>query len=108
MTPHLPLVPLYCILPPHILRHIAEHGNEGQKAWAWSTLLLSEQIRGQREGASMTILKAIASTPTGTLHRTIYDAHHAGKLPGKIVRSEGAPPSKDVSVNEAYDGAGAT
>jgi Zn-dependent metalloprotease len=106
MTPHSSVDPLYCILPPHILRHIAEHGNEGQKSWAWSTLLLSEQIRGQR--ATMTQLMAIGSTPTGTLRRTVYDARHGARLPGKIVRTEGAPASKDVSVNEAYDGAGAT
>lgn len=97
---------IFCIVPPHILRHIMDRGNAAQKAWAWETLTVSEQLRGQR--AAMTHIAALGSTATGTMQRTIYDAHNTPKLPGRIARTEGAPPSSDVAVNEAYDGAGAT
>jgi len=44
----------------------------------------------------------------GMKHRTIYEAKNGTNLPGTVVRSEGAPPTNDLAVDEAYDGAGAT
>ncbi len=41
-------------------------------------------------------------------NRQIHDAEHGTKLPGVLRRSEGDPPHADESVNEAYDGLGAT
>jgi Zn-dependent metalloprotease len=38
----------------------------------------------------------------------IYDAQHAQRLPGRLVRSEGDPATGDAAVDEAYDGLGAT
>ena len=46
-------------------------------------------------------------TPTGTKRRTVYDAASAITLPGKLLCSEIDPPSKEIAVNEAFDGAGA-
>jgi len=40
--------------------------------------------------------------------RSIHDAEHLTRLPGRLVRAEGADPVADVAVNEAYDGLGAT
>jgi len=42
------------------------------------------------------------------VQRTIYDAHHTTNLPGDVVRAEGANPTGDPAVDEAYDGLGAT
>lgn len=100
------IVPIFCILPPHILKHVAQRGSEKQKQWAWHTLSLSEQLRGQRRVMSM--MATTGSTATGTKRRTIYDAKHGSSLPGKLVRGEGDPKSKDKAANEAYDGSGAT
>jgi Zn-dependent metalloprotease len=44
----------------------------------------------------------------GHPQRTIYDDHQTTTLPGDVVRAEGAGPTSDVAVNEAYDGLGAT
>jgi hypothetical protein len=41
-------------------------------------------------------------------HRQIHDAKHGTRLPGALVRTEGDAAVTDVSVNEAYDGLGAT
>lgn len=97
--------PLHCIIPPHMLREIAKRGNPEQQAWAFRTLSLSDQIRGQRQViAALTLALA---TPAGTKQRTIYDVKHGDELPGVLVRGEGDPKSKDPAVNEAYDGSGA-
>ena len=57
----------------------------------------------------LAFLGAVAlTTPAGVEHRTIYDLAHGTSLPGKLVRDEGDPKSKDVCVNEAYDYSGAT
>jgi Zn-dependent metalloprotease len=94
-----------CIVPPHMLRAILQNGTSRQQALAWSTLTDSEQFRGERR-----LLTSIAPAPTSSGHRNrrVYDARHKYDLPGKLVRSEGKPRSKDVNVNEAYDGAGTT
>ena len=97
---------IYCIIPPHMLKEIATRGNSSQRAWAWQTLTLSEQMRGQRQALS--VIAAMGTTATGTKRRTIYDARNGSRLPGWLVRGEGDPRSDDRAVNEAYDGSGAT
>jgi Zn-dependent metalloprotease len=99
-------MPVNFIIPTHILRAIICNGDRRQAAAAWSTLTASEQFRGERR--ILTLLAPIASVATGTKRRTIYDARHGYSLPGRLVRGEGDPKSKDVAVNEAYDGSGAT
>ncbi|MGH7411733.1 MAG: M4 family metallopeptidase, partial [Candidatus Methylomirabilis sp.] len=98
--------PIYCIVPPHMLKEIARRGSAVQQAWAWQTLTLSEQIRGQRQALSL--IAAVVAAPTGTKRRTIYDARNGSALPGRLVRGEGDPKGTDRAVNEAYDGSGAT
>ena len=44
----------------------------------------------------------------GQKQRTISDCHNTQNLPGDVVRLEGAPPTGDLAVDEAYDGLGAT
>jgi Zn-dependent metalloprotease len=96
--------PICCILPPHILEHVAVNGNQEQREWAFRTLNVSAQFRGRRN-----VIGAInfAVSP-GQKRRTIFDAKNSEELPGVLVRGEGDPPSSDPAVNEAYDAAGAT
>lgn len=101
-----PICPIHCIVPPHILKELAQRGDNNQKGWAFRTLAISEQTRGQRQ--TLGFIAAVATASTGTKRRTIYDAGNGRSLPGKLVRSEGSPKSKDVAVNEAYNGAGVT
>ena len=70
------------------------------------TLILSERLRGERQAIGQ--IAPRATTPTGTRRRTIFDARQDASLPGELIRGEGDPPSKDVAVNEAYEGLGAT
>lgn len=101
------LCPICSIVPPHILRELAQRGTESQRDRAFQTLNLSAQIRGRREAVGR-IFSEFLVAPTGEKRRTVYDAKHRTRLPGTRVRGEGSPPSQDVAVNEAYDGAGAT
>jgi Zn-dependent metalloprotease len=94
------------ILPPHVLRAIVENGSAAQRAWALEALAVSERIRGRRE--LLGDIATVAALPAAGKERTVYDAKHGSKLPGVKVRGEGGKAVKDVAVNEAYDGAGAT
>lgn len=96
---------VFCgIIPPHIFKEIARNGTAHQQSCAWHTLSLSEQIRGQRQ--AITLLTSLTTTTAGQKRRTIYNAQKKWKLPGKLVRGEGGPKSKDVAVNESYFGSG--
>jgi Zn-dependent metalloprotease len=88
-----------------MLRSILQCGDRNQQASAWTTLTESEQFRGQRR--ILTPIAAAATTP-GVKRRTVYDARGRYDLPGRLVRSEGAPKSRDPAVNEAYNGSGVT
>lgn len=96
---------VYGIVPPHILKEIAQKAKPKQKLWALETLAMSERFRGQREAIGG--LQA-AVVPTGMKQRTIYDAQNGTTLPGIVVREEGSQATGDVAVDEAYDGAGVT
>lgn len=96
--------PICCILPPHMLDHIMQHGDGDQRNWALETLIASEQFRGRRAVVGNI---SFAVSP-GQKRRTIYDAKNSTDLPGTLVRGEGDQPSTDVAINEAYDGSGAT
>ncbi len=95
-----------CIVPPYILRQILINGDARQQARAWSTLTDTEQARGRRK--VLAALARLATVTPGVKRRTVYDAGNKYELPGRLVRAEGSRKSKDVAVNEAYNGSGAT
>ncbi|MDZ7308118.1 MAG: peptidase M4 family protein, partial [candidate division KSB1 bacterium] len=98
---------MQCIVPPHLLKRIAEHGTPAQQQWARRTLEVSEQFRSQRQTLTehVTLAKLARAEQ---LERVVYDARHGKSLPGQKVRREGEPASGDPAVDEAYEGAGAT
>lgn len=106
LLPH----PINCILPPHIVDRIAEHGSEAQKERARVTRQVSSQLREQRVAlAAQKPAPAIPISPlVAAKNRVIYSADNTSGLPGRVVRQEGGPPTNDPAADEAYDGAGAT
>lgn len=98
---------LLCILPPHMLKNIAENGSTEQRSRAMDTLAISAQMRGQRE-ALTEMGPMLATAAAAGKHRSIYTANFGTGLPGALVRDEGAPPTGDPAADEAYDGSGAT
>lgn len=103
--------PIHCIVPPHMLKEIAEKGTPAQKELAVQTMLTSEQLRGSRH-ALAELGKAMQATlgarAVGGKERTVYDAQNGTRLPGTVVRGENDAPVADVAVNEAFDGSGVT
>jgi Zn-dependent metalloprotease len=103
---------IFCILPPHILQQIALNGDPQERAAAVHTLAADQTFRSIR--TELGAAGAPAPSPSvllaaeGDKQRTIYDARHQQALPGVMVRAEGAPPTNDPAINEAYDGLGAT
>lgn len=97
--------PLNCIVPEHMLEKLLKHPNQDVQESAYRTLIQTERMRGVRHfiGAGV---HSFAVPGTG-LRRTIYDAQHAIRLPGKAISNEGTPPT-DVSGQHAYDDLGKT
>ncbi len=99
---------IYCILPPYLLREIAQNGSPKQRAIALQTIISAEQFRAQRR-SFMEVAGFMATvSASGIKQRTIYDAKNGSNLPGVVVRNEGDPAVSDPAVNEAYDGSGST
>jgi Zn-dependent metalloprotease len=108
--------PLFCAVPPYVLHQVAARGSERQRNWALRTLSADSTIRharavsakargrkGAREGYDL-----LAAGPARR-HRTIWDARHSWEVTGgKRVRDEDDAPTRDVTVNEAFDGLGDT
>jgi Zn-dependent metalloprotease len=101
-----------CILPPHILRAIAQNGTPQQRAAALQTLAGDSTFRTLRAASPLAAGSARKRSggmmAEGEKHRTIFTARQTQNLPGTIVRAEGASSSGDRAVDEAYDGLGAT
>lgn len=95
------------IIPPHVIKKLSKEAkSEADRDRLFETLRLTENLRGQRFA-----LRSLLSQPqqqTGELSRTVYDAHHSTRLPGKLVRSEGQAAVSDATVNAAYDNVGST
>jgi Zn-dependent metalloprotease len=104
--------PILCILPPHIIDALVQRGTPRQRARALHTLAVDHTLRALRATPS-TVVPGTRRRPSvmgaeAEKQRTIYDAHSTETLPGDVLRTEGGPPSGDVTVDEAYDGLGAT
>ncbi|MFU8945838.1 M4 family metallopeptidase [Mycetocola zhadangensis] len=107
------------IVPPYLLDHIAklddprlEHAsNAAQRALASSlpfrSVRTGEPTPPQQSMREETYARRQQSA-AGEPSRFISDAQGTETLPGRLVRSEGGPPTADDSVNEAYDGLGNT
>jgi Zn-dependent metalloprotease len=101
-------LPLQCIIPPYMIEAMARSGDPALRRRAVCSLACAAAVHAVRDlSQKMPGMMAVPS-PTGRRHRLIYDAKKRDELPGKLVRSEGQKPRKDVAVNEAYDHSGAT
>jgi Zn-dependent metalloprotease len=109
---------VFCtIVPPHVLDALARSDDAALSHPARRTLEHDARERTRRRlntviGAPGATGAAASGRPaaglSGQPQRTIHDARHKDALPGRTVRAEGAKPSKDASVNRAYDALGAT
>lgn len=97
------------IVPSYMLSRLAESGRFPQAAAAARQTLLAgrPQFRARIDlsiDANGTLIAELSDAP----NRTIRDAQNTQTLPGVAVRTEDDPAVADASVNEAFDGLGAT
>lgn len=100
--------PIQCILPPHLLKNIAENGSSYSSKKAVMTLVSTEQLRGRRVGITNVAKMFPSTVVTSGKNRVVYNASNGLTLPGLVLRKEGDPPVADPAANEAYEGCGAT
>lgn len=96
------------IVPPYILRNIAERGDEEDRAMAIATMRLSGVPYAGRQAVAVAASHGELVLAPRRKRRTVFDARMTGDLPGLNVRSEGERASRDAVVNEAYEAAGQT
>ncbi|WP_242901676.1 M4 family metallopeptidase [Actinomadura terrae] len=94
------------IVPPHMLERIAtDAGDPALRARARRTLAITSLYSSERRTLAPT-----APEPNEDFvpNRTIHDAQHREQLPGRTVRTEGAPATGDKVVDQSYDWLGVT
>lgn len=103
--------PLHCILPPHILEHMAASENPDVRNIAIENMVFAAEVRAVRSMLPRDRFTLFMDSEPGEKRREIYDAHHRPPflLPGKLLMSEGeTPPKGDDAAQEAYDYSGIT
>jgi len=94
------------VIPPHMLRHVAEHGDDEAREKVTATLRHTARIAEDRSQALVETPDAAAAIPAK--RRIVYDARRRQTLPGKLVMDDRHTGSTDVEAVEAFDGCGAT
>ncbi len=93
-----------------MLESIELRGNEEQRKFAAAAAAVAAEYRAERVaqapagGFTIAAVNAACDGPK----REVYTAKNSDQLPGDLVRSEGDPPSGELAVDQAYDGAGDT
>lgn len=104
--------PVFCLLPPYVLREIARNGSPEQREVATRALASDSTFRSLRQVTAPSRTPRMGASgaldPEGQKRRTIYDVGNTQDLPGRVARAEGQGPTGDAAVDEAYDGLGAT
>jgi Zn-dependent metalloprotease len=112
MCQHTDHNPLHCILPPYVLRTIAERSSDTERSHMVETLENDAALRLLRieKPFRLGMIRSLSFSdqPLERKIRMIYSAEGTQMLPGNLVRDEGEPPSHDPAVNEAYDALGHT
>ena len=105
------------IVPPYLLAHLAslddprlEHARRAARRALESEHPFHTVRPGEPPTMRPPVVRPRASpiTDPSSPNRFVSDAAGTETLPGRLVRSEGAPPAADATVNEAYDGLGHT
>jgi Zn-dependent metalloprotease len=98
----------------------SQEAHPDARAGAQAALGLDAQLRGHRKAhaegllagteaaPSTSVVEEVVEAITFHLNRLVYNSKQTQRIPGTIVRREGQVPSPDSSVNECYDGFGAT
>lgn len=95
------------IIPSRMLKRLSASGNPDLSASAARTIQLTSSLASFRAQLSTGAPSPMALTRTG-LRRQAFDCGHTEDVPGDIKRAEQDPPAADLSINQAFDNAGAS
>ena len=99
-----------CIFPPHMLENINMRGDKKMRKMVANLVKHSDSYRLSRTEKvppnSFMAAPSLNANEKPKVKREVYDGQKNASLPGKLVRTEGDPASRDKVVNAAYDGAG--
>ncbi|HET6989242.1 MAG TPA: M4 family metallopeptidase [Kribbella sp.] len=93
----------HSIVPPYLLEQLERSTDDPNLRARYRQSLQHDAVLRTRPAAGLG-----RATAEGGLHREVYDAENETNLPGRRVRAEGEDPVQDETVNQAYDGTGAT
>ena len=92
------------VLPPPLLHEVLRRGDAEQREAALRTLATDETLRLLRATAPrLPHRPRVAGLVDAGPRRAVSDAQNGTALPGVLVRAEGAPPTGDPAVDEAYE-----
>src|SRR6478609_10868867 len=104
-------VPVCSIVPPYMLRRLAQQDApefSSAASAARKALVHVESFQAARSQAVPALPPGLRQDKAGPVKRAIYDAGGEETLPGNLVRKEGGPATGDAATDEAYDGLGST
>ena len=92
--------PRHTIIPPYLLRHLAESADDSVAARAESTLRVDQTFRSDRRAvAAQATFRPTAITVAAAPNREISTAKNARRLPGTVVRREGEAATGDAAAD---------
>ena len=96
------------VIPKHILRNVAEHGDDEARETVAETLVHTARIARERAATPATLIETPHAPGARRKQRVVYDAHgESSTLAAELVANEETRHIRDVEAKEAFDGAGA-
>lgn len=93
-----------CALPKSLVRHLAQRSDRPDGELLEAQIGHSSELRARRAVLSR---EWPAPRPgRQLLHRQVFDAQGRTFLPGKLLRDEDDPPTRDEEANQAYENVG--
>ena len=95
-----------CVIPPHIVRHAAEHSDAATRRKLEATEAATQKLAASR--VEPLALASVRHTPITEKRRIVYHADHRRQLPGRAVLTEEMRHTRDIQAIEAFNGCGET
>ena len=92
-------------VPRKLLKQLADDSDDDDdRELLKGQIAHSSRLRGQRAAQSQD--KPATKLGKQLLHRQVFDANGSTMLPGKLLRDEDDPPTRDKQANQAYENVG--
>src|ERR1700686_1816156 len=95
-----------CVIPPHIIRHAAEHSDAPTRRKLEATEAATRKLAASR--VEPLALAAARNTRITEKRRIVYHGDPRRELPGRVVLTEEMRHTRDIQAIEAFNGCGET